>query len=548
MTFWKPIGVLLSLRRCAAANDFAENPTAFLGRGLLALILALAGMSMASGLGAHWGELSDRAAASEFARLMLIAQVFCLLGMLVPGAVMLLGGNPPQPVLRAFPLSPLQRFVADLPASLLDAPAAIVAVSILPFLARLLVGGEFLQTLATVVMCALVAVQTCALVRVLTDVAALLTRRLRRWAEIPAFTGLLLVCLCGVVPPAFASLTTAKAEVPGAIHFVKPPAPSADPTPLLPSTCAGSAMQAIRLGDLPGAAGSLLMLLTIACATVGAGFGASRAAALLPNDARSSARSSSALRLPTQGVGLRDGPLWQLAALVVAEWRLLVRKPESYLPLRRPAAMVLLGVLAFLASDMGKDPVYSIKELLGLGGVLYTVLWQIQLLCNRFGSESGTATLLFSLSIPKARLLLGKNLALLMLLLLLDSITLAALCVVSEAPGNIPAFLVWQALALIVITGIGNIVSIVQPFSIARHDSRNKEDAPDGLAAAYVAIGVATGFLLWPVTGMVGSGPLGVAAGFGYALLLYGILLPASAAMLRRYERTVIARLDRSGQ
>ena len=117
---------------------------------------------------------------------------------------------------------------------------------------------------------------------------------------------------------------------------------------------------------------------------------------------------------------MRDGPLWQLAALVVAEWRLLVRKPESYLPLRRPAAMVLLGVLAFLASDMGKDPVYSIKELLGLGGVLYTVLWQIQLLCNRFGSESGTATLLFSLSIPKARLLLGKNLALLMLLLLLD--------------------------------------------------------------------------------------------------------------------------------
>lgn len=245
---------------------------------------------------------------------------------------------------------------------------------------------------------------------------------------------------------------------------------------------------------------------------------------------------------------MRDGPLWQLAALVVAEWRLLVRKPESYLPLRRPAAMVLLGVLAFLAPDMGKDPVYSIKELLGLGGVLYTVLWQIQLLCNRFGSESGTATLLFSLSLPKTRLLLGKNLALLLLLLLLDSITLSALCVVSEAPGNIPAFLVRQALALIVITGIGNIVSILQPFSIARHDSRNKEDAPDGLAAAYVGVGVGAGLLLWPVAGMVGSGPLGVAAGFGYALLLYAALLPASAAMLRRYERTAIARLDRSGQ
>jgi hypothetical protein len=247
-------------------------------------------------------------------------------------------------------------------------------------------------------------------------------------------------------------------------------------------------------------------------------------------------------------MGAREGPIPQLAALFVTEWRLLARNPGSYLPLHQPAAILLLGVLGFLAPDMSKEgPDYCFKELLGLGGVFFNVLWQMQLLCNRFGSEAGTAATLFSLSIPRWRMLLGKNLALLALLLLLDSAALAALCFVSEAPQNIPSFLLWQSLALIVITGLGNIVSVIQPFAIARNDSRSRKDAPDGLSAVYVGVGTGAGFLLWPVAGIVGSGLWGIMCGLAYALLLYGLLLCVAAAILKRNERMLIARLDRGG-
>ena len=543
------------MRRRAAGNDFAENPTAFLGRGLLALIVALAGMSMTRALGAHWSQLSERTADVTLTHLLLVIQIFCALGMLLLGALTLLGGNPPRSVLRAFPLFfgllaafflTGQSFVANLLACLLDMPAAVVAVSMLPFLCHLLLEGQWAQALAATVVFALLGVQTCALVRFLIDAAALFTRQTRRWTEIPALTGLLLICLCGVVPPAFASLITAKQQNPRAVHIQLPSLPAVDPSPVLPSTYACHTLLAVRQDDLRGAAGSFLVLVTITGVTMGAAFGASRSVAHFPNDTRAAARSPGARWLRPRRVGMRDGPISQLAAMVVTELRLLVRKPDTYLPLRQPAAMVLLGVLGFLSPDMGKDPVYSFKELLGLGGVLYTVLWQMQLLCNRFGSESGTAALLFSLSIPRWRMLLGKNLALFLLLLMLDSVALAALCVVAEAPQNIPSFLLWQCLALIVITALGNIVSVLQPFSIARHDSRNREDASDGLAAAYVGIGVGAGLLLWPVAGIVGSGPWGAVMGFGYALLLYGVSLCAATVMLKRNERIMVARLDRS--
>ncbi len=94
----------------------------------------------------------------------------------------------------------------------------------------------------------------------------------------------------------------------------------------------------------------------------------------------------------------------QIAALVQTDWRLLLRTPQNFLPLRKPASILLLGAFAFLSPDMGRNPVVNLLEFLAIGALLYSVLWQLQLRCNRFGNEAGTATLLFGFSIPRRRL------------------------------------------------------------------------------------------------------------------------------------------------
>src|SRR4051794_27072825 len=121
MSFWKPIFILLSVRRQAAANDFAENPSAVLGRALLGLIICLAALSRAYSVGKHWPEMLPTTAQAALSRLWVETQVFWLLALLVPGVVTLLGGNPQPSVLCAFPLRPGQKLCADLLASLIDA-------------------------------------------------------------------------------------------------------------------------------------------------------------------------------------------------------------------------------------------------------------------------------------------------------------------------------------------------------------------------------------------------------------------------------------------
>jgi hypothetical protein len=237
-----------------------------------------------------------------------------------------------------------------------------------------------------------------------------------------------------------------------------------------------------------------------------------------------------------------------LAALILTEWRLLLRKPQTFLPLRRPAALLLLGSFVFVAPDMGRNPIYNLVEFLGIGTLLYSVLWQLQLLCNRFGSEAGTGALLFSFSIPRRRLLLGKNLALLALLLALDGAEGIGLRRVAEMPLDIPTYLIWLPAILLTLTAVGNMVSVMQPFSIAngRQDRAAGAEPPDTLATVYVLTGCAVPLLLSPVAGLPARGPLGVLALTLYAGALYTISLFAAAALLSCREQQIIGRLDRN--
>ena len=548
LTYWKPILLLLKVRRQAAANDFAENPSAALGRALLALILCLAAMSRSGSLGAHWTNLTPTSAESALSRLWTETQFFWLLALLVPGIISLLGPNPQPPVLRAFPLRPSQKLCADLLASLIDTPTLIAVLSLLPLLWQLATHDLFAQAFVGLIAFTFLVFQTVCMARLIVSGSALLVRRIQRFAEIPAITALMLVGLCVGVPPAFASLTTAPSQNPKAIHVQMPSIPTIDPSPLLPSCYASGMVAAVRAGNPQHECGSMGALAALTLGTLAGAVALNRREGAVSGGRAASGRPRTSHPPDAVQIALRAGSATQLFGLAVTELRLLLRKPGAYLPLRKPAAIILLGVLGFLAPDMGRDPVYSLKELLGLGGVIYTVLWQVQLLCNRFGTENGTAAMLFSLSVPRWLLLLGKNLSLLMLLLSLDAAAFSGLLVVSEAPDNIPPFLMWMALALIVLTAIGNILSVAFPFAIARSDSESKGDAPEGLAFGYVCAGVATGLLLVPVAALNARGwPFAITAG-AFIFALYCLSVWLASGQIRKHERRMIALLDRNGQ
>ncbi|HLK61503.1 MAG TPA: hypothetical protein VKU00_33450 [Chthonomonadaceae bacterium] len=543
MAFWQPVLVLLRVRAQVLRHKMARNPTAFLGTLLLVAVLALAAFGMGNALGVSWHAMSDRVAEANLQRLWLLMQGCWLLALLVPGGIALLGPPPSGAAIRPFALRPAQILVAGVLACLLDVPALLALVLTLPLIGNLLLGRQIGQALIALIAFLLLALQTGALARLLSALGALYARRVQRWVETPALAVLLLVGLCIAAPPAFASLTTSSGQRMQARFAPLTETASSRFSLLLPSSLAARSVSAMRCGDYPDLFGALGGLAVCLGLTTGAGL-----LVLRRGDNPPAAREGRpAARPRTRGAPrvweTRSGPLPQLWALVKTEFLLLLRRPESYLPLHKPAGMFLLGAFAFLAPDMSKDPTYNLKVYLGLGAVLYGLLWQMQLLCNRFGTEAGTGALLFGFSLPRRRLLLGKNLALFALLLVLDSGAVTGMCAVSSAVQNIPLLLCWLPMILLVLTALGNIVSALQPFAIARHKKTGFEP-PDALSGAYIAVGCGTALLLAPVPRLLALGSIGVPAVAGYLLALYGASLWLAGALLARNELKLIGRLD----
>ncbi len=517
---------------------------AFLGTILLACVLALAALHLGSGLGAQWSALSTVAAGAGLQRLWMSMQGVWLAAMLLPVGIGILTQGPPQAALRPFALRPFQVFLADLLAHLLDLPALLALCMTLPLIAALLMGALWGQALVALIAFALLALQTGALARLLAALGALFTRRARRWVEIPALNVLLMALLCVGAPPAFASLTTPAGQRLQSRFAPLASTSSSRFTALFPSRMAARSVVAMRRADYPDLLASLGGL--AACLGLTSG-GALLALRGVERPAVERARRASPRPATPRSYGwweTRSGPLPQIAAVVQTEFRLLLRRPEGYLPLRRPASLLLLGVFAFLSPDLSRDPVYNLKELLGIGAILYTLLWQMQLLCNRFGTEAGTATLLFGLSVPRRRLILGRNLALFLLLWPLDSGVTVGLSAVAEALRNLPQLLLTVPVLLLILTALGNLVSVVQPFPIARPVKRSGVEPPASLSWGYVAVGVAAGALLIPVFQMLAWNGVGIVAVTGYLCALYAASLFASAALLAQQEQGLVAQLD----
>lgn len=519
----------------------SANPTAALSTALLLLLLMLAALHLGQGLGADWAALRPEEAEMRLDRLWFGMQVFWLLAALAPVGIAVLGQIPPGSTLLPFRLRTPQIFTAEVSAALLDTPVLIACALTLPIVLFLLGMGKWLQACVTLISFGFLSLQTGLCARLLAYLGALGARRLRRLAAVPGMTALLFLGLCAGMPPAFASLTTTAAQ-----HFLPSHLPAASSssahalTAVLPSHIAARAVIATRQGDYASLAGSFGSMAACLLLTGGTGLWALRRmerGGMQEEGARVAARQRR-LRPTARS---QAGPLRQVEELVRTEWRLLLRTPQNYLPLRRPAAMLLLGAFALLAPDMGKNPVDNLKELLAIGSLLYSLLWQLQFLCNRFGSESGTGALLFGFSIPRRRLLLGKNIALFGLLLLVDSPILVGMAFVSEVPERIGLFLMWLPLILLTLTSLGNIVSALQPFSIRALERRTGPEPPDGLTGAYLLIGSLAIGLLMGVGALTAHGIGGWIAAALVLTGLYAASLQVASRLLTRREYAMIS-------
>jgi hypothetical protein len=195
--------------------------------------------------------------------------------------------------------------------------------------------------------------------------------------------------------------------------------------------------------------------------------------------------------------------------------------------------------------------------LLSLGALFYVVLWQMQWLCDRLGGDGGAAALmLLRYPAPRSLLLAGKNLALGGLLLGLDGTGLALLCAWAHAaPGLLMTLLGWLVPALIVLTALGNLVSVWQPFPLGGRQNANAVGPDRSLAFVYVGVGLATTVLLVPVRELMtwSANTAGPANGWWLALPLivvylsgvYLLCLHAAARTLARRETRILRCLER---
>ena len=547
MLFWKPVWALLRLRFQAARNTFALSPTPMLWTLLMAGVLAVAALGRGNRLAAQWALLPIDAAQTALQQTWLLMQGLWLLALLLPGVVSLLGDAPPPAVLRRFALRPLQILASEVLAGLLDVPALLSLLLTLPLAAHLFSQGQWAQAIVVVIAFGLLALQTGLLARLLAHVGSWGARRLRRWADVPVFAMFLLFGLCVGMPPALASLTSAPTPQTRLLTVTMPALSPAILIPVLPSSMAARVAACTRNGNVGGTAGALCQLLLCVGVTGSGALLMLRGAArpLVASKSRST-EASEQRQSANRHHFIRESPQW--LCVVVTEWRLLLRVPQNYLRLRKPASILLLCVFAFLSPDMSRNPVYNLKEFLGVGALLYNVLWQMQLLCNRFGSEAGTGTLLFGFSVPRRTLLLGKNVALLLLLLLLNGPAIAGLCIVAGFPQNIALFWLWLPLILLVLTALGNLLSVLNPFAIKPTGRRGGTEPPEALAAGYVFVGCLAAILLVPVGWLLSPEhaikPVGVMGAMTYAGGLYALSLVGTSALLTKREYGMIGGLD----
>jgi len=155
------------------------------------------------------------------------------------------------------------------------------------------------------------------------------------------------------------------------------------------------------------------------------------------------------------------------AALALAFFRSLTRAPEVKMALATNFIMLLIfGGMLFLRRASGLDG--SLKPLVATGAVVVAFFGMLGLMFNQFGYDRGGFRTLVLSPVPRERILLGKNLALLPFALGFGM----ALLVVAKLAVGIPSVFVAAAAfqliaAFLLMSTVGNLVSVLVPYRIA---------------------------------------------------------------------------------
>ncbi len=170
----------------------------------------------------------------------------------------------------------------------------------------------------------------------------------------------------------------------------------------------------------------------------------------------------------------KESPVWQLpgvsaetSALASVFYRSMKRAPEIKMMLATNLLIMLVcGGAILIRRSTGLSDAY--KPFIATGAVAVTFFGMTQLMFNLFGTDRSGFRMLVLLPVPRRRVLLGKNLACLPIVLIIGLVLLLFV----KFAGRVPVVIVFAAAlqlmaAFLLLSMAGNLVSVLVPYRIA---------------------------------------------------------------------------------
>lgn len=269
---------------------------------------------------------------------------------------------------------------------------------------------------------------------------------------------------------------------------------------------------------------------------------------------------SSAAQVPAEPVRrprftFRTGLPPVVEAMVEKEARYFVRDPYFKVILLNLAYMLVVGFFAIKPTGVIMRP--EIRVVMAWVMMSLPLLIEMQLVCNLFGTEGSAASVLFLFPCSRRQVLIGKNVALFVVLSALNILFMVILAGIAGVLDYVSLLVCWIELALIVFLAIGNLASIYFPLRLVMRGWRMRPNSASrgcGYFFVYWGVMIVAFVLLLPVIGALAlpgfnlvnpywltlSIPLAVA----YAIGLYALSLHLAGPLLQAREETIIAKVS----
>jgi ABC-2 type transport system permease protein len=244
----------------------------------------------------------------------------------------------------------------------------------------------------------------------------------------------------------------------------------------------------------------------------------------------------------------------EAAAMALASFRCLARAPEVKMALASNFMMLLIFGAMFLLRR-SSDTSEAFKPFIATGAIGLTFFGTTQLMFNLFGYDRGGFRALALLPTPRRYVLLGKNLALLPVVLCIGGLVLLVVAFAAGVSALVVIATLMQLLAAFLLLSIaGNLVSTIVPYRVAPGSMKptklpmltmllmfvSRLLFPAALLPIFLAPGLG---LLVSKLGWAPAGAVNLA--FSALLLVlvagfYRLCLPGLGDLLRQREKTIL--------